>query len=162
MTDTAPRLATPATRLHAAWLAAHAEWGPGRHEDGFGLLASDEVLSPEGFSAWITRLGADAGCTYRWIVEGGEVLGGIALRHGTHESVRRAGHLGYGIRPSARGRGLAAWALGRMLPEARSLGMDHVVLVCAAGNLASAKTIERFGGVREDAGTTWRYRIRLR
>lgn len=162
MTDTGPRLVAPATRLHAAWLDAHAEWGPGTHEDGFGLLAADEVRRPQGFSSWVARLGRDTSCTYRWIAEDGAVLGGIALRHGTHESLRRAGHLGYGIRPSARGRGLTGWALGRMLAEARSLGMDHVVLVCAAGNVASAKTIERRGGVREDAGATWRYRIPLR
>ncbi len=162
MTDAGPLLVAPTVRLRDAWLAAHAEWGPGLHEDGFGLLASDEVHTPEGFSAWIGRIGGEPGCTYRWIVEDSEVLGGIALRHETHESVRRAGHLGYGIRPSARGRGLAGWALGQLLAEARSLGMDHVTLVCEAGNAASAKTIEGRGGVLEDAGRTWRYRISLR
>jgi predicted acetyltransferase len=69
-------------------------------------------------------------CRYWWIVEGGAVLGGIAVRHGTGEFVRRPGHIGYGIRPAARGRGLAGWALGRVLTEARNLGMDHVALVC--------------------------------
>jgi predicted acetyltransferase len=77
--------------------------------------------------------------------EDGAALGGIALRHGTHESIRRAGHLGYGIRPSARGRGLTAWALGPMPAEARSLGIDHVVLVCAAGNVAPAARLHAAG-----------------
>ncbi|MEC3973871.1 hypothetical protein [Amycolatopsis sp. H20-H5] len=45
-------------------------------------------------------------CTYRWIVEGDRVLGGIALRHGFDDFVPRLGHVGYGIRPSARRRGL--------------------------------------------------------
>ena len=31
------RLIAPTTRWHTAWLAAHREWGPGLHEDGFGL-----------------------------------------------------------------------------------------------------------------------------
>jgi hypothetical protein len=42
-----------------------------------------------------------------------------------------AGHIGLGIRPSARRRGLATWALGRMLDEARVLGLDRVLAACA-------------------------------
>jgi predicted acetyltransferase len=155
-----PELIPPTTRLHAAWLEAHAEWGPGQHEDGFGLEPSDEVDSPTGFAAWLTRLTSqsdpaktiDVGrhrCMYRWIAESDRVLGGIALRQGRDDYVRWAGHIGYGIRPSARGRGLAAWALGRMLDEARVLGLDRVLAVCAIENVASVKTIERCGGVFE-------------
>ena len=153
-----PELIPPTARLHPAWLEAHAEWGPGQHEDGFGLRPSDEVRSPAGFAAWLTRLaslselaeGADGHRSlYRWIVEDDRVLGGIALRYGSDDYVRSAGHIGYGIRPSARRRGLASWALGRMLDEARSVGLDRALLVCAVDNLASASTIERRGGVLE-------------
>ncbi|PWU57557.1 GNAT family N-acetyltransferase [Micromonospora sp. S4605] len=160
-----PELIAPTTRLHTAWLDAHAEWGPGQHEDGFGLDPSDDVTSPAGFAAWVARLldqsdpakPLDAGrvpCTYRWIVEHDRVLGGIALRHGSSDYVRWAGHIGYGIRPSARRRGLATWALGRMLAEARTLGLDRVLAVCAVDNAASARTIERCGGVLEGVGET--------
>lgn len=157
-----PELITPTPRLHVAWLEARDDWGPGVHEDGFGLLPADEVDSPVGFAAWVARLTGEARCTYRWIVDGETVLGGIALRHGFDDFVSRAGHIGYGIRPSARRRGLATWALGRMLDEARLLGMDRVLVVCEAGNTASAKTIERQGGVLEEAqatalGSSWRY-----
>ena len=148
-----PELITPAVHLHQAWLQAHAEWGPGMHEDGFGLDPADEVGTPAGFAAWLARL-AEHRCTYRWIIESDRVLGGIALRHGDDDYVRWAGHLGYGIRPSARGRGLGAWALGRMLDEARVLGTGRVLMVCHADNIASAKTIERHGGVLEDVRTT--------
>jgi predicted acetyltransferase len=153
-----PELIPPTARLHAAWLEAQVEWGPGQHEDGFGLRPSDEVRSPAGFAAWLTRLASQselaegAGghrCLYRWIVEDDRVLGGIALRYGGDDYVRWAGHIGYGIRPSARRRGLASWALDRMLNEARSVGLDRALLVCAVDNLASAKTIERCGGVLE-------------
>ncbi|MFE0590768.1 GNAT family N-acetyltransferase [Micromonospora echinospora] len=171
-----PELVAPTVRLHAAWLDAHREWGPGLHEDGFGLQPSDEVDSPAGFAAWVARLVdqpdptalSDAGrprCTHRWIVEDDRVLGGIALRHAPDELLLRvAGHVGYGIRPSARRRGLATWALGRMLDEARGLGLDRVLIICAADNIASAKTIERCGGVLEDVrdtdlGATRRYWI---
>ncbi|GAB3152932.1 GNAT family N-acetyltransferase [Amycolatopsis stemonae] len=160
MADARPRLVVPSARLRPAWLDAHEEWGPGPHEDGFGLLATDEVRTAAGFSTWIARLAADASCTYRWIVEDGLVLGGIALRHGTGESVRRAGHIGYGIRPAARGRGLGTWALGEMLAEAARRGMKHVRLVCAADNVASARTIERQGGVLESVRETPRGAVR--
>ncbi|MEU4568367.1 GNAT family N-acetyltransferase [Micromonospora sp. NPDC023956] len=160
-----PELIAPTVRLHAAWREARDDWGPGVHEDGFGLRPEDEVDSPAGFAAWVARLtdAADpatplpadrARCTYRWIVDDDRVLGGIALRHGLDEVVQRLGHIGYGIRPSARRQGLATWALGRMLDEARRLGLDRVLTVCAVDNLASAKTIERNGGVLEDVRET--------
>jgi predicted acetyltransferase len=151
-------LIVPTTRLHSAWLDAHAEWGPGLHEDGFGLAADDDVDSPEGFAAWVherIRLTHPAGepCppvkhgSPRWIVEDGRVLGGIALRHLYDDEI---GQIGYGVRPSARRRGLASWALGEMLREARAvLGVDRVLVPCLADNIASARTIERNGGVLE-------------
>ncbi|MFI7663095.1 GNAT family N-acetyltransferase [Micromonospora parva] len=172
-----PELVAPTVRLHAPWLAAHDEWGPGLHEDGFGLRSTDEVRSPEGFAAWVTRLTDQSGpgkrpdagpvCTYRWIVEDDRVLGGIALRHRPDDHLLRvAGHIGYGIRPSARRRGLATWALGRMLGTARVLGLGRVLLVCAADNVASAATIEHHGGVPEEIrdtgpGSARRYWITL-
>ncbi|MFC4019251.1 GNAT family N-acetyltransferase [Micromonospora sp. GCM10011542] len=161
-----PELVAPTTGLHAAWLEAHREWGPGPHEDGFGLRPADEVDTPAGFAAWVARLAdesdpaqpLDAGlvrCTYRWIVEGDRVVGGIALRHELDDFLLRvAGHIGYGIRPSARGRGLATWALGRMLGEAKGVGLDRVLITCAVDNVASAKTIEHHGGVLEDVRDT--------
>ncbi|QLY30183.1 GNAT family N-acetyltransferase [Nocardia huaxiensis] len=163
-------LVVPTVRLHRAWLEARAEWGPGLHEDGFGLRAADEVESAVGFGMWVGRLrweedrSEEGGgrCTYRWIVEDGRVLGGIALRHRDN----RYGHIGYGVRPSARRRGVATWALREMLGEARGIGLGRVLLVCEAGNAASAMTIERNGGVLEreqdtEHGVVRRYWIEL-
>jgi predicted acetyltransferase len=168
-----PELIAPTVRLHGAWLDAHAEWGPGLHEDGFGLSRSDEVRTLAGFAAWLARLAQRSDpartievgrhrCTYRWIVENGQVLGGIALRDGDDDYVSWAGHVGYGICPSARRRGLGAWALNRSLEEARALGIQRVLAVCAVDNAASVRTIERCGGVFEsikdtDAGPLRRY-----
>ncbi len=153
-----PELILPTTDLHAAFLECRDDWGPGLHEDGFGLTAGDDVDSPEGFAAWVhqrVRLTHQAGepCpdeqhgSPRWIVENGQVLGGIALRHRFDDDL---GQIGYGVRPSARRRGLAGWALGEMLREARAtLGLDRVLIPCLADNVASARTIERSGGVLE-------------
>ena len=154
-------LIAPTSHFHAAWLEAHREWGSGQHEDGFGLAETDEIETAQGFEAWIGRLinqsdltipvlAGQAHCTYRWIVDTTYLLGGIALRHEFTAFVARMGHIGYGVRPSARDRGVATWALGRMLDEARTIGLERVLIVCERNNIASSSAIERNGGVLED------------
>ncbi len=153
-------LVSPSVALHAAWLEAHEEWGDGLHEDGFGLMETDDVQSPEGFRVFVDRLSAkeasagDDGATFRWIFEEGEVLGGIALRHESAPGVDRLGHVGYGLRPSARGPGLAAKALREILGVAKVRGMNRVLLACYMDNVPSVKTIERCGGVLDRIVTT--------
>jgi len=155
-------LVEPTLRYRESWLACHAEWGPGLHEDGFGLWVTDDVSTEEGFADWLARLhGRRDRATFRWIVEDEQVQGGIALRHVPDE---RAGHVGYGVRPSARGRGLASWALGAVLAIARERGMESVEVVCEDENAPSAAVIERNGGVRVGSrhgatGLVRRYRI---
>ncbi|MFB6704932.1 GNAT family N-acetyltransferase [Streptomyces sp. NPDC056333] len=164
-----PELIAPTPRLYAAWREARDEWGPGLHEDGFGLGPSDDVDSPDGFAAWVALTADESGpkaaetgrgCTYRWIVEGDRVHGGIALRHGLDDHVQQFGHIGYGRRPSSRRRKLATWALGRILHEARTLGLEQVLIVCSVDNLASVKTIEHQGGVLEGIRDTERGPVR--
>jgi predicted acetyltransferase len=101
-----------------------------------------------------------------WIVERDAVLGGIALGTQTNDTVARIGHVGYGVRPSSRGRGVATWALGELLPHARAAALDRVLLVCLDVIVGSIKTIERLGGVLEavvddDHGLVRRYWIDL-
>ena len=148
-------LIVPTVDLHAQWLEAHHEWGPGLPEDGFGVQALDDVDSPSGFASWVEQLhqqsdpSRDRRANCRWMVEEDRVLGGIALRHGMNDVTSKLGHIGYGVRPSARRRGVATWALGEMLLEARNLGMDRVLVVCEADNVASMKTVGYHGGVLE-------------
>jgi len=173
-----PALIQPTTRLHDSWLASRDEWGRGTHQDGAGLHAEDEVDTAAGFAAWVAWLLRESDtsvppapgrvhATYWWIVDDDEYLGAISLRHTLNDFLLRAGgHVGYGIRPSARGRGLAGWALRALLPQARDLGLDRLLVTCDDSNLASARTIERAGGVLEDVretelGTTRRYWITL-
>lgn len=142
-------LVRPDIARYAAWLESHREWGPGLHEDGFGLRADDEVESAAGFAAWVDRTRSLPGARMWWIVEGDAVQGGVALRTGVGPDVLRLGHVGYGIRPSARGRGIATWAVGALLPHARESGLERVLLVCLDDNEASIRTIERQGGILE-------------
>lgn len=173
-----PELIPPTTALHDSWLDARDEWGRGVHQDGSGLHPEDEVDTAAGFAAWVGRLLAEADtsvplrpgrvhASYFWVAEAGTYLGAITLRHSLSEFLLRAGgHIGYSIRPSARRRGLATWALAEVLAEARSLGLDRVLVTCRDDNLASARTIEKNGGVLEDVratelGLTRRYWIAL-
>jgi predicted acetyltransferase len=168
-------LILPTTDLHQAFLDCHHEWGPGLHEDGFGIGEDDDLESREGFTAWVDAWirrthPTGAPCpperhgSPRWIVEDGQVLGGMVLRHIFNDDV---GHIGYGVRPSARRRGLASWALGEMLNEARAaLRVDRVLVPCLADNIASARTIESQGGLLEgireqEQGSVRRYWIEL-
>ena len=75
----------------------------------------------------------------------------MSLRHELNNHLRRDGsHIGYAVRPSARGRGVATAALGLVLEECRNRGIDPVLVTCHDGNTASARTIEHQGGVLEE------------
>ncbi|MGW6226197.1 GNAT family N-acetyltransferase [Cellulosimicrobium cellulans] len=164
------RLLPPTIDLAEAWHAAHSDWGPGLHEDGFGLGPETDVESAAGFEDWVAAVRATEAATLWWIVvehDDGpdDVVGGIALRHPDHPTAERLGHVGYGVRPGARGQGHATWALERVLAVAAGVhGMSHADLVCEEGNRASAGLIEKVGGVtwdRPHAGIV-RYRVLLR
>ena len=173
-----PELVAPSVRWHTSWLEAREEWGRGAHQDGSGLRPEDEVDSAAGFAAWVERL-RRAGdpavppeegkvhATHWWIVEDEEYLGAIALRHELNDFLLRAGgHIGYGIRPSARRRGLATWALRQVLDVPRTQRLERVLITCEDRNTASARVIESQGGVLEDVratelGQTRRYWVAL-
>lgn len=163
-----PALITPTDRLRSSWLAARDEWPEGAHQDGTGLRLAPEadLTDPDAFCAWVEQLRQQSDtsvavgegrvhATHWWIVEGDSYLGAIDLRHRLNAVLLDVGgHIGYSIRPSARRRGLATWALGAVLPEARALGLDRVLVTCDDDNIGSARSIERNGGVLEDVRTT--------
>lgn len=113
-----------------------------------------ETPRPEG---WVP-------CTVKWIVDRGVYVGRISLRHRLTDALYTwGGHIGYGVRPSARGRGVATAALAQMLPLAAEHRIDPVLVTCDVDNEASRRTIERNGGVYEDTREgKLRYWIRTR
>ncbi|GGQ54393.1 GNAT family N-acetyltransferase [Streptomyces asoensis] len=159
-----PELIAPAARLRSSWLAACAEWPPGAHQDGTGLRLAPEgdLRDPDVFRTWVERLRRQSDrsvavgegrvhATHWWIVEDDSYLGAIDVRHYLNALLLDVGgHIGYSVRPSARRRGLATWALGAVLPRARALGLDRVLVTCDDDNTGSARSIERNGGVLED------------
>lgn len=154
-----PALERPQVRFHESFVAAHREWA-GAHQPGAGLRGTDDPTNRDGFARWVARLLAEehtvdgsglVTCTYRWIVEGDRYLGSIALRHDlTPFLFDEGGHIGFGLRPSARGRGVGSWALRRILVLARNRRMSTVLVTCDENNNASARAIEACGGVLED------------
>jgi len=155
-------LVAPATRYFPSFRRALDEWG-GAHQDGAGIRDAAALTDRAGFDEWVGQLldeettpasPAHVTCTYRWLVEGDEYLGTIALRHELNDFLRETGgHVGYGVRPSARGRGLAAEALARVVVLAAERGMPELLVTCEVTNPASRRTIERVGGRLQDEVT---------
>ncbi|WP_068402849.1 GNAT family N-acetyltransferase [Kribbia dieselivorans] len=88
-------------------------------------------------------------CTFLWFIDGDRYLGSIALRHRLTDSLRAdGGHIGYTVRPSARGEGHATEALRQTLELAGEMGLDRVLLTTDRDNEASMAVIRRCGGVQ--------------
>ncbi|GLX67780.1 GNAT family N-acetyltransferase [Paenibacillus glycanilyticus] len=89
--------------------------------------------------------------TYWLAADDGRVVGAVNIRHAlTPWLMDRGGHIGYGIRPSARRQGYATQMLDLSLEKIRELGVQRVLVCCDDWNVGSAKTILNNGGVEDD------------
>ena len=90
--------------------------------------------------------------TILWYVQGEEFLGSISIRHSLSPMLEKwGGHIGYAVRPSARGRGHASAMLAGALAFARAhLPLERVTLTASVENPASLRVIEKNGGVLFD------------
>jgi predicted acetyltransferase len=168
-------LATPHARLHRSFLAAADEFiaaGEARHanliswpaDTRFGGVdfTREALESPEVFAKYADFVASQrfedaprpaefVPYTERWMVVDGEYVGRISLRHTLTELLLTwGGHIGYGVRPSARRRGYATQALAAMLPVCAEMGIDPVLVTCDTDNVGSRRAIETNGGVYED------------
>jgi len=152
MTDDDIRLAEPDERWEAAYLDYLADFARAGER-------GDEVFSPgDDFGAYVARLRDNArgvglpegyvpAETY-WLVAGGRIVGSSGLRLALTDSLLDyGGNIGYRVRPSDRRKGHAARMLALMLAQARRHGLGRVLVTCDKTNVASAKVIERSGGV---------------
>ncbi|HHV32466.1 MAG: GNAT family N-acetyltransferase [Ruminococcaceae bacterium] len=107
------------------------------------------------------------GTTWFYVNDAGRILGAVNLRHRLNESLLNfGGHIGYGVRPSERRKGYACAMLALALEESKKLGLTRVLVTCDKKNIASARTIQKNGGVLEnevleDGRITQRYWIAL-
>lgn len=104
-----------------------------------GLLAR-ETVAPEGFVC----------DTVYWGLLDAEIVGRIAVRHTLNDFLERlGGHIGYIVRPSHRGKGLAAEMLRQVLNTEKARAIGRLLVTCDEENIASEKTIVKNGGVFE-------------
>lgn len=95
------------------------------------------------------------------------MVGAVNIRHYLNEALLlNGGHIGDGVRPSERRKGIATKMISLALDECRKLGIEKVLMVCDKENIASAKSIINNGGVLEnevevDGVTEQRYWINV-
>ena len=81
----------------------------------------------------------------------GRALGFLNLRLKLNEGLlNHAGHIGYSIRPSERGKGYAKEALRQGLQVAKEKNIKKSLVTCSTENPASRAVIVANGGVFED------------
>jgi predicted acetyltransferase len=130
------------------------------HDRGEELIPFPLSFDNTDFAAFVARLDAAsrgegipadfvANTTYWLVDERGEVVAVSNLRHALTEKLRiEGGHIGYGVRPSARRRGHATEILRRTLEQARERGIEEALVTCAKENMGSRGAILRCGGRR--------------
>lgn len=78
-------------------------------------------------------------------------VGAVNIRHYLNESLLlNGGHIGDGVRPSERRKGIATRMIALALQECKKLGIDKVLMVCNKKNIGSAKSIINNGGILEN------------
>lgn len=86
-----------------------------------------------------------------WLAGEGRLLGVTNIRHKLNDYLEYyGGHIGYGIRPSERNKGYATRLLSLALEKGAVFGLKNVLVICDSDNIASAKVIQKNGGVLED------------
>jgi len=84
-------------------------------------------------------------------VQDGRIVGVLQIRHKLNDHLMGAGgHIGCGIRPSERGKGYGSRMLALGLEKCRGLGIERALITCNKSNAASARVIEKNGGVQEN------------
>ena len=115
--------------------------------DGWGALLTDlEDWSlgrnlPDGWVPWTLFVGEVAG----------QLVGRLSFRHELSDFLLHyGGHIGYSVHPEHRGRGHATAMLAQALHSGPAQGLDRILVTCDETNDASARVIEKCGGILED------------
>jgi predicted acetyltransferase len=170
-----PELTVPSVRYQASFVEAVEEILASNDDDHYAGLTVvppvgdypgdfytlDQLRDPETFATYVSRMGGSdddswlpegiVPASFFWWVEGDTYIGRLSIRHSlTQWLLDFGGHIGYVVRPSARGQGHATAMLAAALPIAAGLGLDPVLLTCDDTNEPSRRVIEANGGVFED------------
>ncbi|MGX5202221.1 GNAT family N-acetyltransferase [Aliikangiella sp. IMCC44632] len=83
-----------------------------------------------------------------WLVDSGELIGVTNVRHYLNSEIEHCGgHIGLGIRPSYRGKGLGRHLMKLSIKKLNTMGVNSVHIHCYKKNIASSKAIISNGGV---------------
>lgn len=79
------------------------------------------------------------------------IVGAVNIRHYLSERLLlNGGHIGLGVRPSERQKGIATKMISLALVECQKLNIDKVLMVCDKDNVGSRNSIINNGGVLEN------------
>ncbi|WP_245626940.1 GNAT family N-acetyltransferase [Gynuella sunshinyii] len=88
-------------------------------------------------------------CSHFWLIDNEKsIFGAIRVRHNIDNNFLafEAGHIGYDIAPSHRGKGNGKLMLKLAISKAAELGIERVLLIADEDNFASRGVIEANGG----------------
>jgi len=80
-----------------------------------------------------------------------QFVGAVNIRHYLNDTLLlNGGHIGDGVVPSQRRKGIATKMIALALDECKKLGIQRVLMVCDKDNIGSARSIQKNGGVLEN------------
>ncbi len=123
----------------------------------------DSTLIEENYEMWLeeaerhadTSVKIEGGvhdATFFYIEEeGGDIIGMANIRYGLNAGLfHEGGHIGFSVRPTCQGEGIATELLRDALIICRFIGLYKVLITCEKDNVASARVIQKCGGVLEN------------
>lgn len=138
-------------------------------EEGFVFATKYDPSRP--FAEWLSRIQRmrdrpgpeETGGTFEMATLDGRLAGRVSVRHWLNASLlQRGGHIGYGVLPQYRRRGLGRLLLLRGLEITSQLGIERVLVTCDEDNVASRRIIEGAGGVFESTFESADHRVPTR
>ncbi|NIK69712.1 MULTISPECIES: GNAT family N-acetyltransferase [unclassified Paenibacillus] len=154
-------LVLPALEWKEPYLDFYREW-IGSGEDIVPWVVEQDPSDFQAMIGWLEDMSNGIGLQEGWVAsstywlatEDRRIVGAVNIRHALSPwLMERGGHIGYGIRPSARRQGYATKLLALSLGKTRELGIQRVLVCCDENNAASARTILNNGGIEDKSFT---------
>lgn len=112
-------------------------------------LALVEAPPLEASRAFVREVGAAGGVHLVALAADGEVVGWCDIHRSQREGFRHVGHLGMGLLPGYRGRGIGRRLMEAAIAQAWEKGVERIGLEVFASNPHAMALYEKLGFVRE-------------